>query len=117
MEKIISFQNILIKKVQALREARERRAQGMTIIDGVREIQRAFKAGLVLDKIFYVKGQQEALLKQLSAGKIELIEVSDKIMEKLAYGERHDGIIALAPIPLLGLKDLTLSPQPLVVVL
>ena len=117
MEKITSLQNIMIKQAQALRESRERREAGMTIIDGVREIQRAFKAGLVLDKIFYVKGQQEALLKQLSAGKTDFIEVSDKIMEKLAYGERHDGIIALVPIPLLNLKDLKLSPQPLVVVL
>ena len=38
-------------------------------------------------------------------------------MEKLAYGERHEGIIALAKTPLLTLKDLKLSAQPLVVVL
>ena len=57
------------------------------------------------------------MLKQLSARKIEIIEVSDKVMEKLAYGERHEGIIALAKTPLLTLKDLKLSAQPLVVVL
>ena len=55
----------MIKKAQALREARERRAQGMTIIDGAREIKRAFEAGIVLDKVFYVKGQQEDLLKEI----------------------------------------------------
>ena len=117
MEKITSLQNIMIKKAQALREARERRAQGMTVIDGAREIRRAFEAGIVLDKVFYVKDQQDALLKRLSAGKIELVEVSDKVMEKLAYGERHEGIIALARIPVVSLKDLKLSAQPLVVVL
>ena len=52
MEKITSLQNGLIKKAQALREARERREQGMTIIDGAREIRRAFEAGIVLDKSF-----------------------------------------------------------------
>ena len=72
MEKITSFQNVLIKKAQALREARERREQGMTIIDGAREIKRAFEAGIILDKVFYVKGQQEALLKQLASKKIEI---------------------------------------------
>ena len=51
----------LIKKAQALREARERREQGMTIIDGAREIKRAFEAGIVFDKIFYVKGRQDSL--------------------------------------------------------
>lgn len=117
MEKITSFQNALIKKVQALREARERRLQGMTIIDGAREIKRAVEGGIILDKVFYVKGRQEDLLKQLTAGKIEFLEVGDKIMGKLAYGERHEGIIAIAKTPLLNLKDLRLSAQPLVVVL
>ena len=117
MDKITSFQNALVKKIQALREARERRAEGMTIIDGAREIKRAFEAGIVLDKVFYVKGQQEALLKQLHAQKIESIEVDNKIMEKLAYGERHEGIIAVIKTPALTLKDLKLSPQPLVVFL
>ena len=117
MDKITSFQNVMIKQAQALREARERRAEGMTIIDGAREIRRAFEAGLIFEKVFYVKGQQDVLLKQLSAKNIELIEVSDKVMEKLAYGERHESIVALAKTPMVALKDLKLSVQPLVVVL
>jgi RNA methyltransferase, TrmH family len=117
MDKITSFQNIVIKKAQALREARERREQGMTIIDGAREIKRAFEAGIILERVFYVKGQQEALLKQMGSRKIESVEVSSQVMEKLAYGERHEGIIALVKIPLLALKDLKLSKEPLVVVL
>jgi TrmH family RNA methyltransferase len=117
MEKITSFQNILIKQAQDLRESRERREKGMTIIDGAREIKRAFEAGIILTRVFYVEGQQEGLRKQLAHKKIEFIEVSDKVMEKLAYGERHEGIVALAKTPLLGLKDLKLSAQPLVVVL
>ena len=117
MLKVTSFQNLLIKQTQALREARERRKAGMTIIDGGREIKRALEAGIELDKVFYVKGQQEPLLKQLSGNKIEFIEISDKVMEKLAYGERHEGIIALAKTPILTLKDLKLSAHPLVVVL
>lgn len=117
MDKISSFQNPLIKQAQALRDARERRATGMTIIDGAREIKRALEAGIDVDKIFYIKGQHELLLKQLSAMKIEFIEVGDKVMEKLAYGDRHEGIIALAKTPFKSLKDLKLSVQPLVVVL
>jgi len=117
MEKITSLQNTLIKKAQALREARERREQGMTIIDGAREIQRAFEAGIVLDKVFYVKGQQEVLLKQLTGHKIEAVEVSSQVMEKLAYGERHEGIIAVIKTPVLTLKELKLSAHPMVVVL
>jgi TrmH family RNA methyltransferase len=117
MEKITSFQNTFVKKVQALREARERHAQGMTIIDGAREIRRAMDAGIIFPQVFYVNGQQGSLLKQLASKKIECMEVSDKIMEKLAYGDRHDGIIALAKTPLVALNDLKLSKEPLVVVL
>ena len=117
MEKITSLQNGLIKKAQALREARGRRDAGMTIMDGAREIKRAFEAGIILTQVFYVKGQQESLLKQLSAKKIEFVEVSDRVMEKLAYGQRHEGIIAVIRTPFLALKDLKLSAQPLVVVL
>ena len=117
MEKITSLQNGLIKKALGLREARGRREAGMTIIDGAREIKRAFEAGIILSQVFYVKGQQEALLKQLQTRKIESVEVSGKVMEKLAYGERHEGIIAVIRTPLVSLKDLKLSAQPLVVVL
>lgn len=117
MKKITSLQNALIKKAQGLREAHGRLEAGMTIIDGAREIKRAFEAGIILTQVFYVKGRQELLLKQLRAGKIESIEVNSQVMEKLAYGERHEGIIALAKIPRLALKDLKLSKEPLVVVL
>lgn len=117
MEKITSLQNSLIKQTQALREASERRKMGMTIIDGAREIKRALEAGIVLDKVFYVKDRQEDLLKQLSLKKIELVEVSVQVMEKLDYGKRHEGIIALGQTPVGTLKDLKLSSQPMVVVL
>ena len=117
MEKITSLQNEMIKKAQALREPSERRKAGLTIIDGAREIKRALDAGIVLDKVFYVKGQHEGILKQFNLKQIETVEVSNKVIEKLAYGDRHEGIIALARTPILTLKDLKLSDQPLVVVL
>ncbi len=117
MNKIISAQNLLIKQACALREARERRQQAMTLIDGAREIKRALSAGIILDKVFYLQNQPAALLKELSSRKITAIEVGDKVMEKLAYGERHDGIVAMARTPVKALRDLKLSPEPLVMVL
>src|SRR5208282_3856931 len=55
--------------------------------------------------------------KELSGGGIKTIEVGRMVMEKLAYGQRHEGIIALAKTPVTSLKDLKLPLQPLVVVL
>ncbi len=117
MEKITSLQNTLVKHALSLREGKDRREQGMTVIDGLREIKRALEAGIVLSKVFYVDTLEESFLKILRVRKIELIEVSDKVMEKLAYGERHEGVLAIALTPVLTLNDLKLSPQPLVVVL
>jgi TrmH family RNA methyltransferase len=117
LEKITSLQNGLIKKALGLREARDRREAGMTIIDGVREIKRAFEAGIVLDKVFFVKDSHPDLLKQLSLKKVELIEVSGQVMDKLAYGQRHEGLVALGQTPSMALKDLKLSARPMVVVL
>jgi len=117
MDKITSLHNEGIKKAQVLREARERREQGVTIIDGAREIKRALEAGIIFDKVFYVEGRQDALLKHLAGRRVETVEVSGKVMEKLAYGERHEGIVAIVKTPMLNLKDLKLSAQPLVVIL
>jgi len=117
VEKITSLQNNLVKKVQALREAHERRETGMTIVDGVREIKRALDAGIVFDKVIYVHGSQEALIAQLFADKVDLVEVSSNVMEKLSYGERHEGVIAVIKTPQLALKNLKLSAKPLVMVL
>jgi TrmH family RNA methyltransferase len=117
MEKITSLQNGWVKKLRALREAGERREAGMTVIDGDREIRRALAAGVVIEKIFWVRGQQEAFLRELSAAKIDAVEVSGQVMEKLAYGERHEGLMALARTPVVTLQDLKLSARPLVVVL
>jgi RNA methyltransferase, TrmH family len=117
MGKITSIQNESVKQAAALREARERRERQMTLIDGEREINRAIDAGVALEKVFYVKGQQETLLKRLAVSGIDAVEVSDEVMGKLAYGERREGIIAVARPPIMLLKDLKLSPRPLVVVL
>ena len=110
------FSKYAYQKSLALREASSRRERGLTIIDGAREIERAFDAGIVLDKVFYVKGSMKGFVKKLSARKTESIEVTEKLMEKLAYGNRHEGIIAIAQTPL-DIKRSEIIAQPLVVVL
>jgi len=100
-----------------LREAGQRRMLGLTIIDGAREIERALQAGIAFDQTFYVSGHNEDLLKNLRLKKVGLVEVSGKVMEKLAYGERNEGILAVVKTPHQSLKDLKLSAHALIVVL
>ena len=77
---ITSLQNPHVKAAAALREARERRRRHRIIIDGVREIQRAFESGVVFKEVFFcpamITPDAEQLLKQVSTPPTELFEVN-----------------------------------------
>ena len=45
-----------------------------------------------------------------------MVEVSERAFEKLAYGDRSDGVVLVVRAPRVGLADLELPPDPLVVV-
>lgn len=109
--------NGCVKKALALRDAKGRASAGMTIIDGEREVRRALEAGFFLDKVFYVESVPQDLWTMLTSKGIVSISVTPAVMEKLVYGKRYEGILAVAKTPTRGFKDLTLSAAPRVVVL
>jgi len=100
---ITSLQNPHVKAAAALRDARERRRRYRIIIDGVREIRRAFEAGVVLREVFFcpamITPDGEQLLKEFATPQTELFEVTSRVFEKLNFGERQDGIVAVAEVP------------------
>jgi tRNA G18 (ribose-2'-O)-methylase SpoU len=51
-EKIISVKNEGIKNVLALRERKARDAAGLTVIDGLREVEAALQAGVTIEKVY-----------------------------------------------------------------
>ena len=106
---ITSTQNSLIKEVLALRKTRKE--SDLILIDGMREIQRALSAGVKIEKIFY----SSKLL--IDFDKSKLVEVSEKVFEKITYGERGTGAVALARVFPRKLSDLKLPSNPFVVVL
>ena len=60
--------------------------------------------------------QHAALLARAAAGGIELVAVGPRVMEKLAYGNRVEGVVAVAGTPRRGLADLPLAADALVAV-
>ncbi|MBF0511105.1 MAG: RNA methyltransferase [Candidatus Omnitrophica bacterium] len=116
MQRITSVHNVLVKKALRLREAKDRCVSGETIIDGVREIKRALEAGVLLEKVFVVEGFKDGILAPLASRQVEIIETTNQIMEKLAYGKRHEGMIALSKPKRWTFDDLKLSAHPLVVI-
>ncbi len=107
---ISSAHNPRVKAAARLRERGGRDDQGRIIIDGVREIGRALAAGVQFVEVFvfpelcHDEPHQDVLATCNRAG-IEQIEVNSHVMEKVAYGNRVGGIVAIAVPPRRELAD------------
>ncbi len=92
---------------------------GLTIVEGVREIARALEGGVTFHVLYICResiGNSEvasALIKELDAHKIPVYETTQSVFSKISYGDRSEGVLAIcAPKPRL-FKDLSLKPSPL----
>jgi TrmH family RNA methyltransferase len=118
---ITSVQNPRVKAALRLRDRGARDALQCTLIEGPRELARAVAAGVELVELFlcreFCRPEVEPLLQQLVQSRISLYQVTPRVYEKLAYGDRREGIVAVARIPQRNLSNLRLSDAPLVAVL
>lgn len=122
MAEITSLQNPRIKTAVGLRSSRHRGKQGRFLIDGVRELGQALRAGIRVVEGFVCPSlasspEAQEVLSRWSQTAAPLWQVSPAVMEKLAYGERREGIVAVAEIPSRTLAELTLPEHPVVAVL
>ena len=119
--------NPRIKAALRLRERRERDATGLTLVDGGREALRAMEAGAVIELAFVcppllasreAKRVAEKLNQSFGpfGASIEYVEVTERAFERLAYGDRADGVVLVVRTPRAGLEDLQPPSDPLVVV-
>jgi len=121
MRQITSAANPRLKSAVRLRGRRDRDREGLTLIDGVRETLRAMQGGAVIREAFVAPDHctdQEclALLELLREKSVQAWEVGREAFEKLAYGDRVDGVVAVAETPRRRLEDLILPPEPLIAV-
>ncbi len=119
---ITSLRNPHVKEAAALREARERRQRQEMIIDGVREIRRACEAGIKLKEVFFcpslLTSEGKELLSEIGEPDTKLFEVTSRVFEKLNFGDRQDGIVAVAATPRRTLAEIEDQPgTPLVAIL
>jgi RNA methyltransferase, TrmH family len=111
---ITSVQNPRVKAAAKLRNSRDRAKQQRIIIDGVREIQRAIQGGAALREVFVcdeAKSSPElsAIIKQFAGSGVEQFEVTSPVFAKIAYGDRAEGIVAVAEMPRRALADFELE--------
>ena len=99
MNKIISSpQNPYIKQLYLLKEkSRDRKRNGLFLIEGKRELSLAIKSGYIIKALLYYPNLfSETEAKSLENYTIEIIEISKEVFEKLAHRSTTEGVIALA---------------------
>src|SRR5208283_3730215 len=121
VEKITSMQNPRLKRLVRLRDRRARDEERAFLVEGYREVRRALERKVRLDELYFSRdwflGENEpALLSGAEAAGARLFELSKEAFAKVAYRERPDGILAVAPQWARGLGDLALPAQPFVLV-
>ncbi|MCC7083943.1 MAG: RNA methyltransferase [Pirellulales bacterium] len=107
---ITSVQNPRVKSAAKLRSSRERVRQQRIVIDGVREIQRAVQGGVVLREVFVCDDAEQSperrtILKNLAAAGVAWFTVTSAVFAKIAFGDRREGIVAVADMPQRALAD------------
>jgi TrmH family RNA methyltransferase len=95
MKQITSLQNSFIKDILKLQEkSRERKKQGLFVVEGKREIELAIKGAYNITSLLFVTNKiTEEYLNQFE--EIDLIEISKEVYQKIAYRESTEGVIAL----------------------
>jgi TrmH family RNA methyltransferase len=121
IQTITSLQNPRIKQTVRLRDRRDRDEAGLFLIEGRREVARALDNGWQLHTLFFCNelftGMAEAeTLARAGAAGVEQIACSAPVFRKLAYGDRTEGLLAVAPQRHRALADLVLPEHPLLIV-
>jgi TrmH family RNA methyltransferase len=114
---ITSLQNPRVKEAVKLRDRKGREQQGRILVEGIREIARALEAGIEITEAFVCEtlcaeeSAAELLAKVQRRKEISLLTVSEQVMSKLSFGNRAEGLIAIARQPQKSLADLARAMQ------
>ena len=104
---ITSLQNERVKHVVQLQQKSSlRRQEGLFVVEGRRELLHCINAGYVVKTIF-VDSRKTDALQSINSGKAEIIEVSQKVYEKIAYRESTEGVVAVVKARKSTLQDLS----------
>lgn len=122
--KITSVSNPRIKQLVRLRKRSQRDALQLILIDGIRELQRALDAQVVIKELFvcpelvqdYQEPETAALIEKQLKDKTVVYEVTESIFNKIGFGERKEGVLAVGEIKKKDLAQVELSKNPCILV-
>lgn len=118
---IESTANPKIRALVKLRQRKSRDEQGLMIIDGAREIRFALSNKFKLCELYVCRELIEdfdaGILKLAKDCAVTIIEVSKRVFEKIAFGDRLEGFVAVAKQVKKTLEDLPLTKESALVLL
>ncbi|MEM7168193.1 MAG: RNA methyltransferase, partial [Planctomycetota bacterium] len=120
-EKLTSVQNPRIKRVVKLRQRRQRERERSFLIEGYRELTRAIEGAFPISELYhcpemYLGDNEPALVAAIAASGAECFEVAPVVFEKIAYRDRPEGLLGVAPTADWGLDRIDVSGSPLLIV-
>lgn len=121
MEKISSLHNPRIKNIIKLSsKSKERKAQGLFVFEGARELSLAISSSYEFDSVFicpdlFEKTDYPEVLGQLDQQLV--FEVTIPVFQKIAYRENSDGILVVAKSKDINIESLSLPANPFIIVL
>jgi len=122
MERITSLQNDRIKAAVKLRDRKGRDKQARIAIDGTREVRRAIDAGVEIQEVFTCEPlisspEAQELLSLVEERSFNRIETTEAVWDKLTFGNRRDGLFAVATTPTKSLGNIHPREDAFIVVL
>jgi RNA methyltransferase, TrmH family len=119
---ITSVHNPRVKDALRLRASRHRAKQERILIDGAREVLQALWGRVRLVELFLCiplckSPAAQEVLARLDSLDADAWQVPPEVFEKIAFGERHDGVLAVAQTPRRELPDLQPAGRGLIAVL
>lgn len=119
-DRITSTSNPRIREAMLLQQkSSERRSKNLIVIEGLREIQLAVRAGCTIKTLFFCPEiiQQKGSELQICPDPEKRVEIAPNVFKKLAYRDSSDGLIALAVPKTYTLKDMEGKEKPLFIIL
>ncbi len=116
MEKITSLQNERVKRIIKLqRKASVRREEGLTVIEGAREVSRAMENGWLPTEL-WLCSELGSDKPRIDSNEHECFQCARAVFEKISYREGPDGVLAVGPLVGKTLAELKLPKSPLILV-
>ncbi|UJH92122.1 RNA methyltransferase [Antarcticibacterium sp. 1MA-6-2] len=122
IKNISSLSNPTIKRILQLQEkSRQRKKEGVFVVEGIREVELATKGGYDVTDLFFCSElfpseKLEGLISNTSE-KPEITEISADVYNKIAYRGSTEGLLAIIRNRDLSLKNLQLkNKNPLILV-